>query len=159
MKNLKIKALTLGILATVVISSTPAFAATNASTSSSTASVITTTPAIPGTVKTASNPYATAITIRFNDTVCEIQGSNGFFYGLQIYISDDNVGNGCVNRAYNVEALQLALNHYGYNLVVDSLFGTNTRNALINFQGRAGYGLTQDGICGPNTWLALGNHF
>lgn len=59
MKNLKMKLLTLGILATVVMSSATAFASTNTSISndtSTTTSVVTKT-----TLQAAANEYATKI--------------------------------------------------------------------------------------------------
>jgi peptidoglycan hydrolase-like protein with peptidoglycan-binding domain len=130
MKNLKIKVLTLGVLATLVVASTPTFAATKNSTNTPatnktiTASNInkaSTVPTIPGTIKTASNP---------------------------------TVGYGYTTSGPAVATLQSALNRYGYNLAVDGQFGSNTYSALVNFQYT--HGLSADGICGPNTWAALG---
>ena len=48
-----------------------------------------------------------------------------------------------------VELLQSTLK----NLKIDGIFGTNTQNAVINFQKNNN--LTPDGIVGPNTWNAL----
>ena len=42
---------------------------------------------------------------------------------------------------------------YNYNLAVDGIFGTNTKNAIIDFQTKNG--LTQDGVVGPQTWKVL----
>jgi peptidoglycan hydrolase-like protein with peptidoglycan-binding domain len=166
MKNLKIKVLTLGVLATLVVASTPTFAATGTSSASTTkttktiaTSSVTTstskTPTIPGTMQTASNPYATSIYFDGPGGQLRIKGSNGFDYIF--YISTVTVGYGYETSGYGVEALQLALNHYGYNVGVDSQFGGQTYSALVNFQ--YAHGLSADGICGPNTWTALANNF
>ncbi|MCW5877568.1 MAG: peptidoglycan-binding protein [Anaerolineales bacterium] len=52
-----------------------------------------------------------------------------------------------------VRALQRLLNKFGYNLNVDAAFGPATRSALVSFQ--SSYGLTADGVAGPDTWKAL----
>ncbi len=53
-----------------------------------------------------------------------------------------------------VTALQTRLIALGYALDADGIFGLKTENAVKMFQ--ASRGLTADGICGPNTWAALG---
>lgn len=57
------------------------------------------------------------------------------------------------DRGKNVRTLQSALNEHGADLVVDGIFGQNTRAAVIDFQRSAG--LMIDGIVGPNTRAAL----
>lgn len=52
-----------------------------------------------------------------------------------------------------VRALQRLLVKFGYNVNVDATFGPATRTALVSFQGN--YGLTADGVAGPDTWKAL----
>ena len=53
----------------------------------------------------------------------------------------------------DVKYLQETLNKNGYNLTVDGIFGTNTQNAVKEYQKK--YGLTVDGIVGNNTWASL----
>ena len=50
-------------------------------------------------------------------------------------------------------SVQLALNRFGYKLVVDNIIGPLTSAAIIAFQKSAG--ITIDGIVGPKTWAAL----
>lgn len=52
-----------------------------------------------------------------------------------------------------VYLLQLMLNQNGFNLVVDGQFGTNTLNAVTQFQQTNG--LVPDGVVGANTWRTL----
>ncbi|MBQ8088100.1 MAG: RICIN domain-containing protein [Clostridia bacterium] len=51
--------------------------------------------------------------------------------------------------------LQNYLNELGYGLVVDGDYGTNTANAVKDFQSK--HGLEQDGIFGPASYQALMN--
>lgn len=53
----------------------------------------------------------------------------------------------------DVKYLQETLNKNGYKLTVDGIFGTNTQNAVRDYQQK--YGLTVDGIVGNNTWASL----
>ena len=53
--------------------------------------------------------------------------------------------------SYYVRLAQTILNTLGYNCgSVDGIYGTNTKNAIINFQ--TSVGTTADGIIGKNTW-------
>ena len=52
-----------------------------------------------------------------------------------------------------VYLLQAALYVQGFPVTLDSVFGPNTRQAVISFQKSAG--LTPDGIAGPLTWARL----
>lgn len=54
------------------------------------------------------------------------------------------------DKGEDVKMLQKALNKNGYNLTVDGIFGTNTYNAVVAFQGEKG--ITKDGIVGNITW-------
>ena len=53
----------------------------------------------------------------------------------------------------DVISLQQLLSEYGYLVRVDGIFGTQTHEAVCNFQKEAK--LVADGIVGPKTWLAL----
>ncbi len=55
----------------------------------------------------------------------------------------------------SVELIQATLNHYGAHLVVDGIFGQQTRAAVISFQ--RSHQLEANGIVGPITWHALFN--
>lgn len=83
--------------------------------------------------------------------------SNGWYLEINPSVIQNYVGYGQANIPANVKGVQLALNHYGYNLSVDSLFGQSTQSALVAFQVR--YNLSADGTCGPSTWAAFANHF
>lgn len=59
------------------------------------------------------------------------------------------------SRGDEVRQIQTKLKEKGYDPgAVDGIFGEKTRKAVIAFQ--KDYGLTQDGIAGPNTLKALG---
>lgn len=56
--------------------------------------------------------------------------------------------------SYYVKLIQATLNALGHNCgTVDGIYGTNTRNAIIEFQSM--YGLSTDGIAGEVTWAYL----
>lgn len=57
------------------------------------------------------------------------------------------------DRGDAVRELQRALNRAGAYLMQDGIFGQNTRAAVRTFQ--SAYGLSVDGIAGPQTWAAL----
>ena len=52
-----------------------------------------------------------------------------------------------------VKKMQQLLKDAGSGLVVDGIFGSGTRSALVAFQKKNG--LEADGVCGPKTWAAL----
>ena len=54
----------------------------------------------------------------------------------------------------NVKKLQQALNDKGYSVAVDGIYGSETVNAVKNFQKASG--LKDDGIAGAKTFEALG---
>lgn len=58
------------------------------------------------------------------------------------------------SRGKSVEILQLKLNEYGSNLIVDGIFGNKTKNAVKEFQKKNN--LLVDGIVGKETSQALG---
>lgn len=49
--------------------------------------------------------------------------------------------------------LQYCLNVFGYNLAIDGIIGTNSTNAIKDFQAR--HGLVVDGLVGKNTWSCI----
>lgn len=53
----------------------------------------------------------------------------------------------------DVKALQTDLNHFGFNVQVDGVFGSETEAAVHQFQ--LDHNLSSDGIVGPQTWAAL----
>jgi peptidoglycan hydrolase-like protein with peptidoglycan-binding domain len=53
----------------------------------------------------------------------------------------------------DVQALQTALNQFGFGLAVDGVFGSQTEAAVRQFQ--LDHNLYVDGIVGPATWAAL----
>ena len=55
------------------------------------------------------------------------------------------------NKSLSISEVQRLLNLSGrYTGAIDGIFGTNTQNAIKNFQ--KAYGLTQDGIFGKQCW-------
>ena len=73
------------------------------------------------------------------------------------YIPRDNITNYPTvrqgDRTNFVYLLQFILVQYGYNIVVDGIFGSKTTAAVRDFQSNNG--LSVDGIVGPNTWKCL----
>ena len=59
------------------------------------------------------------------------------------------------SRSEEVKKIQQVLKEKGYyNYTADGIFGTRTRNAVVNFQ--KDNGLSADGIAGEKTLKALG---
>jgi N-acetylmuramoyl-L-alanine amidase len=58
------------------------------------------------------------------------------------------------DRGEAVKVVQQALREAGFDIVVDGIFGRNTRAAVMEFQRQSS--LTVDGIVGPQTLSALG---
>ena len=57
------------------------------------------------------------------------------------------------SQGNDVKDLQKILNQNGYKLTEDGIFGSNTQNAVRDYQTKNG--LTVDGIVGTNTWGSL----
>lgn len=57
------------------------------------------------------------------------------------------------SQGNDVKELQKILNQNGYKLTEDGIFGTNTQNAVKDYQTKNG--LDVDGIVGTNTWGSL----
>ncbi|URZ06504.1 peptidoglycan-binding domain-containing protein [Clostridium felsineum] len=139
MKNLKLKALSLGIVSTVLISSS-AFAATgNTKQINKTSSKVTTQ--APSNI--TSSKLRSSWDSRTADTIIAEGGT----------IHEGDVG-------YFVEQVQWCLQRAGYlaNIYTsaDGIFGNETDTAVRNFQSN--HGLSSDGVVGPNTWRVLKNY-
>lgn len=59
---------------------------------------------------------------------------------------------GCTGE--DVKMLQRRLNENGYNLTVDGIYGQNTFNAIVEYQGMQN--IKKDGIAGPETLKKIG---
>ncbi|MBR2008712.1 MAG: peptidoglycan-binding protein [Peptococcaceae bacterium] len=59
------------------------------------------------------------------------------------------------NRGSAVAFVQRLLRQRGYTVRVDGIFGSMTRNAVMNFQRRNN--LSQTGLVDDGTWRALGS--
>ena len=57
------------------------------------------------------------------------------------------------SQGSDVTELQKLLNNNGYNLTVDGIYGTNTQDAVKDYQKKNN--LTVDGVVGENTWSIL----
>lgn len=138
MKNFKIKILALGMLATVAMSLTPAFAKTNITTKTVTISSATKIPTTPSTTKPE------------NTIIASFACQNGIYcVSSGVYI-----GYGYQTSGTNVKVLQAALNSAGYNAGdADGNFSDKTQEALEAFQLKY-FGYT-DKVAGPKTWGKL----
>ncbi len=136
MKNVKLKILSLGILSTIIISSTPVFAATNTNNSNKI-----TNPTIQSTNITPSQNAIVKPKENFNYGV---DGGPGLF---DLIDSGGIVQTGDVGLA--VEQLQFFLKWQGYKISIDGKFGSNTNDALKSFQKKNS--LKVDGIAGKST--------
>ena len=78
-------------------------------------------------------------------------------YLARNFVARDNIGNYPLLRSGSrsdfVYLLQLMLNQNGFSLNVDGQFGTNTLNAVREFQQTNG--LVADGVVGSRTWTTL----
>lgn len=99
---------------------------------------------------------------------CEGQGNYGRFAkfgvslgrssmptyrGFAAFGADPTLQEGSTGTA--VTELQKRLNYLGVSVVVDGQFGPATTQGVKNFQ--AAYGLTVDGVMGPDSWTELHN--
>ena len=57
------------------------------------------------------------------------------------------------SHSFEVEFVQVMLNHFGFNTDVDGVFGPQTEQQVQKLQDKKG--LTKDGIVGVNTWIVL----
>lgn len=76
--------------------------------------------------------------------------------GPSINVSDTEYVGSTVLSGTTVRVVQVILHSLGYSDyvgTVDSIYGTNTKNAIMRFQ--RSQKLSDDGIVGPNTWRAF----
>ncbi|AJA48424.1 hypothetical protein CPAST_c23540 [Clostridium pasteurianum DSM 525 = ATCC 6013] len=147
MKSKKIKVLTLGLLTTLIISSTPVFATTSTSTNSHKASTINNKPLTTSTTNKDTNKSTP--TIPGTVKIATAWGEVGFWYVWETkgYVSYGDTG-------FPVRCIQEGLNNLGYNCgYVDGVFGSNTLTQVKRFQHDNG--LVADGLVGPNTYDVL----
>ncbi len=57
------------------------------------------------------------------------------------------------DQGEDVKQIQALINGFGFNLIIDGIFGPETQDAIIDFQRRSG--LVADGVVGEQTWGAL----
>ena len=57
------------------------------------------------------------------------------------------------SQSFEVEFIQVMLNHFGFETEVDGVFGSHTDQQLRQLQAEKG--LAKDGIVGVNTWTVL----
>lgn len=57
------------------------------------------------------------------------------------------------SQSFEVEFIQVMLNHFGFKVEIDGVFGAHTDEQVRQLQ--AEQGLTQDGIVGVHTWIVL----
>ncbi|WP_143314644.1 peptidoglycan-binding domain-containing protein [Clostridium sp. HBUAS56017] len=167
MNKTKIKTLCAGVLATVLLSSTSAFAANDTSTTTKTAASATTKymydPSFMYRQYYDGTVYATNVHLENPVTY------NGKSYtAISITMSDNShvgtfveslVDYNHKNDDIPIASLQILLNHYGYNLHVTGIFDTNTFNALSDFQSKHPDCGAINGVCGEKTWKTLVNNF
>ena len=60
-----------------------------------------------------------------------------------------------VGEKQPVKALQAMLRNYGYNLAIDGIFGTATRDAVADFQTAYNVDVQYKGTVGRKTWLKI----
>jgi peptidoglycan hydrolase-like protein with peptidoglycan-binding domain len=138
MKSKKIKLLTLGVLATLIISSTQVFAATGTSSANKiqsnknvTDTKSSTVSSIPGTVKPAFVDWQTELFVIVTNGGVVQQGDIGL----------------------SVEQVQFLLRYRGYGISRDGVFGGQTGSAVYNWQQN--HALVKDSIVGKNTAFSL----
>lgn len=140
MKNLKVKALCLGIMSTVLISST-AFAATTHETNN---------------INLIAGQASTSAAKTFIASPNYVQGDGST--ASTIIAEGGLIQEGSTGQA--VVDVQTKLCRAGYNVSIDGIFGNGTMQAVKNFQRGIDnfYGrnaLTIDGIVGSSTWYYL----
>jgi peptidoglycan hydrolase-like protein with peptidoglycan-binding domain len=149
MKNLKIKLLTLGILTTVVTTSTPAFAATNISKAVTAKKIVTIN----------ANSVSKTLTIPNTIKASWSYSPNGGPTAQSIINSGGVIQEGDVGEAVKEVQQKLANMSLLNQSEVDGYFGPITYDAVREYQTmidrRHDGDLATDGIVGSQTWSYL----
>lgn len=141
MKRFKVKILSLSIASTVLLSSTPIFAATTTA----------------NTVKKNSTSIQTTAS-KFSAGEVHLEFNYGVNGGPEITDIIDNEG-GIVQKGdigIAVKELQALLNWQGASISIDGIFGSDTYSALKSFQSRNN--IYSDGIAGHDTLQAFARY-
>ena len=101
------------------------------------------------TVRSSIGTY-TSYKIRYSENKFIVSGAKN--YTVYNY---EKVGYNYTKKGNPVHLVQLLLNRVGYNLNVDSSFGSKTYNAVKSFESKNL--LTVDGIVGNKTWICFSN--
>lgn len=142
MKNLKMRTLCFGVLSTVLISSTPVFATTSTTTSASAKATLAATSTTAPTTKSS-----------------KLLGVVPDYVIDQLIANGDIIGPGYSSTGV-VQQVQSHLINAGFlpniSSSKDGIYGSNTQDAVRNFQ--KSHGLKADGLVGPATWRILENY-
>jgi hypothetical protein len=156
MNNSKMKILTLGVLATVVVSSTPVFAATNTRISNVIKTKTTKT-----IVTSSTNSVSKVSTIPGTMHAAFNYGPNGGPSAQSIISSGGFIQEG--DEGFAVRQVQIALNKWLISvgaapnelIAEDGIFGNGTAYVLYTFQDNVYACGIPDQIVGSKTWAAL----
>lgn len=110
-------------------------------------------------IKKAFKIMGVTATLAFGVAFSFPQSSSAHVMDDQYWANDsETVGYGRMTSGNWVRALQLQLHSAGFTSVgsIDGKFGSKTYGALKSYQSK--YGLTADGIAGPQTWGHMDNY-
>ena len=105
--------------------------------------------AVAGT--TSTSPAASDSPVQTSTTRASKSGATTTVAGRVVTKPNDNVHLG--DTGPGVKQIQTRLAAQGYKVAADGNFGTQTEQAVKDFQSKNG--LKQDGVVGPSTWAKL----